>query len=96
MLRPELITPLKPHDASERLWRYPDVLLKEPIQIALGVANVDRELLYLNHPMRLDDHIEGAIKERIILVVLVQQMCQGGLKQRNLLLRVFRIAEHGL
>ena len=91
MLHPSLVHRLKPQDACERLWRHSDVFLKEPIQIALGVAKVDYEFLDPHHSMCLGKHIKGVIKERILLLVLLKQVRQGRLKQRYLRLGVFLI-----
>src|SRR5579884_3482266 len=41
--------------------------------------------------MSLGEQIKGVIKERILLLVLLQQVRQGGLKKRDLRLRVFHI-----
>ena len=91
MLHPSLVHFLKPQDARERLWRHTDVFLKEPIQIALGVAKVGCEFLDPHHPMCLGEQIKGVIKERILLLVLLKQVRQGRLKKRYLRLGVFRI-----
>src|SRR6266702_6298662 len=90
---PSLVHFLKPQDARERLWRYTDVLLKEPIQIALGVASLGCEFLEPHHSVSLGEQIKGVIEERILLCVLLKQVRQGALKKHNLLLRVFRILD---
>ena len=67
------------------------MFLKEPIQIALGVAKLDCEVSNPHHAVSLGEKIKGVIKERILLFVLLKQMHQGSLKKRNLLQRIFRI-----
>jgi len=87
VLHPSLVHFLKPQDARERLWRHTDVLLKEPIQIALGIAKVCCEFLDPHHAMCLGDDIKGVIKEGILLLVLLEQVRQGRLKERDLRFR---------
>ena len=91
MLHPSLVHFLKPQDACERLWRHTDVFLKEPIQIALGVAKVGCEFLDPHHSMCLGEQIKGVIKEHTFLLVLLKQVRQGTLKKGYLLLGVFCI-----
>ena len=93
MLHPSLVRFLKPQDVRERLWRHTDVLLKEPIQIALSIAKVGCEFLNPHHAMCLGEQIKGVIKERILLLVLLKQVRQGTLKKSYLLLGVFCITD---
>lgn len=91
MLHPSLVHLLKSQNTRKQLWRHSHMLLKEPIQIALSVAKVDREILDLHLTMSLGEKIKCVIKECILLVISLKQVRQGCLKKRYLRPGVFHI-----